>query len=185
MPLKPHEALAVGGMMTGLAGSNFPLRRPSHTNPSFWSRPLMRTLMRPVPAGQDWTDLVVVQGLSQYIAVVRYYVATSQGDIAVAGLQFRMLLNGSPVTGVTIGAGVEVSKEGPNTYPVIPRLIFQPVLETQTLQLQVKNPTALQRNAIGGFWGWYYEARDSTVFGGNSDDVTDATYPPFVGPGYG
>jgi hypothetical protein len=182
--LLPHEAVAIAAACKALRGSNLQVRAPSYTLPSFWSRPLYKTAYLPVNANTDWQTLVLVAGQPQYVAVVHQYVATSLGSLAVTGLEFRMLMNGQPVTSVSMTPGVELNKDGPNSYPVIPRKIFLPVNETQRLEIQVRNPTGIQRVAIGLLGGWFIDARDSTI---TSDEnaVVGTVYTPFVGTTYG
>jgi len=180
--LLKHEAVAIAAICKALRGSNLQVRRPSYTYPSFWSRPLYKTAYTAINANTDWQDLVVVQGQPQYIGIIQQYVATSLGSLSAAGLEFRILKNGSPLD-VSLAAGVEVNKDGPNTYPIIPRSIFLPVNETERVALQVRNPTAVQRIAIGLFGGWYIDSRDSTVTS-NDNAVVDSVYTPLVGVPY-
>ncbi len=185
--LAEHEAVALGVFLTSLQGSNLPIRRNSQTRPPFWGLPLAVTRVRPIPAGSGWADYVTVSGRPQYIAIVSHYTATTVGDPDVSGLEFRIRLNGNPLPldAVQLTPGIERNKEGPFSYPTIARELFQPVLETQTLALQVRNPTLIQRMAIGALWGWFYDALDSTVFGGPSSDTTDAIYRGELGTPYG
>ena len=180
--LLPHEAVAIAAICKALRGSNLQVRRPSYTYPSFWSRPLYKTAYLPINANTDWQDLVVVRGQPQYIGIIKQYVATSLGSMALTGLEFRMLKDGSPLA-VTLGAGVEMNKDGPNTYPIIPRNIFLPVNETEQVTLQVRNQTAVQRIAIGLLGGWYFDSRDSIVTS-NSNAVVDGVYVPLTGVTY-
>jgi hypothetical protein len=181
--LLPHEAVAIAAICKALRGSNLQVRRPSYTYPSFWSRPLYRTAYRAINANSDWQDLVIAQGQPQYIGIIQQYVATSLGSLALAGLEFRILKDGSPLD-VSMAPGVEFNKDGPNTYPIVPRDIFLPVNETETVALQVRNPTAVQRIAIGLFGGWYIDSRDSTVTS-STNAVVDSVYTPMVGVPYG
>src|SRR5690606_10965016 len=185
--LAPPEAVALGAFLTSLQGSNLPIRRPSWTDPSFWSLPLIKTKVRPIAAGATWADFLTVSGEPQYIAVVSHYTVTTVGDPAVAGLEFRLRLNGMPLPldAVQLAPGVEFGKTSPTSYPTIPRELFQPVLQTQELALQVRNPTLVQRMAIGAFWGWYYESLDSEVFTGAEQGMTDSIYGAQTGAPYG
>lgn len=182
--LLPHEAVAIAAVCKALRGSNLQVRHPSYTYPSFWSRSIFQTAYMAVNAQTDWQTLVRVQGLPQYVGIVKQYVATSLGNIAVAGLEFRMLKNGSVLGSVSFAPGVELSKDGPNTYPVVPRDIFVPVNETETLEIQVRNPTAIQRIGIGLLSGWMIDSRDSTVTS-NDNAMVDGVYSSQVGLTYG
>lgn len=182
--LLPYEAVAIAGICKALRGSNLPSRRPSYSAPSFWARPIYTTNYLPIPPNTGWIDLVTVSGQPQYVAIIRQYVATSLGSLSASGLQFRMLLNGQPLTSVSLLAGVDVNKDGPNSYPIIPRSIFVPVNETQTLKIQVMNPTGFQQIAIGLLAGWFIDSMDSTITS-DSNAMVDGVYTPFVGTTYG
>ena len=182
--LLPHEAVAIAGICKALRGSNLQVRQPTYIEPAFWSRPLYQTAYLPAGPNTDWTDLIVVETRRQYIALIKQYVATSLGSIATSGLLFRMTRNGLPLTNVNLSAGVEFNKDGPNTYPIIPRTIFVPINETQRFVLQVKNPTGNQQIAIGMIGGWYMEAMDATVTS-DSNAMVDGVSHAMVGPAYG
>lgn len=178
--LYPHEAVAIAAVCKALRGSNLQVRPPSYTAPSFWSRSMFVTAYLAIDAQTDWQTLVYVQGVPQFVGVIKQYVATSLGGIAVAGLEFRLTKNGSALGAVTLAPGVEMNKDGPNTYPVIPRDIFIPVNETETVEIQVRNPTAIQRIGVGLFSGWYMNALDSTVTS-NNNAMVDGVYTPLIG----
>ncbi len=184
--LTKTEAITIGAFLASLEGSNLPIRRPSYTEPSFWSRPIFVTRSRPIPANTDWADYLVVTGLKQYIAVVTHYAATSVGDFALSGLEFRYRLDGSilPLGAVDLTPGIERNKTGPMVYPVIPRKLYQPVLETERLVLQVRNPTGIQRVAVGAMYGWYFDSIDSTMFSGAESGIADAIYAGNTGAPY-
>jgi hypothetical protein len=182
--LLPYEAVAIAGICKALRGSNLQVRQPSYIEPAFWSRPLFKTAYTAIPPNTDWTDLVVVQGLKQYVALIKQYVATSYGDIAISGLLFRMLMNGVPITSVNLAPGVEFNKDGPMVYPIIPREIFIPVNETERFSLQVKNPTGAQSIAIGMLSGWFMEAVDSTVTS-DTNAMVDGVSTAMLGRDYG
>jgi hypothetical protein len=182
--LEKHEAVALVGIVKMMRGSNLQVRAPSYTQPSYWSRPLFQTRMRPILANTDWQDFLVVRGRPQYVAIVKQYVATSVGPLDVSGLEFRFLMDGNPLTSVTLTAGVERNKDGPFAYPVVPRDIFLPVNETQTLSLQVKNPTVFQRSAVGQLSGWLIDSMDSTVTADSNAQV-DGISHAMLGAPYG
>lgn len=180
--LLPYEAVAIAGICKALRGSNLQVRQPTYIEPAFWSRPLYQTAYLPIAPNTGWTDLIVVETRRQYVALLKQYVATSLGDIATSGLLFRMQLNGRALN-VNLAAGVEFNKDGPNSYPIIPRNIFLPVNETQHFAVQVSNPTVNQQVAIGMLGGWYMEAVDSTVTA-DSNAMVDGVSHAEVGPAY-
>jgi hypothetical protein len=177
--LLPYEAVAFAAICKAMRGSNLQVRAPSYIQPSFWSRPLYTTNYLAVPAGSGWTTLVAVQGKPQYVAIIRQFVATSLGDVTLTGLEFRFLINGQPTSDIQIQAGVEFNKDGPNSYPIIPRNTFIPVNETQRVEIQVRNPTAMQQIAIGLLSGWFIDSVDSTVTA-NSNAMVDGVYTSMV-----
>lgn len=176
--LTTPEAAVVGAVIASLQGSNLPIREPSWTAPSFWSRPLFKTVFLPVPANSGWVSALTVSGQPGYIAMVSHFTATSVGDILVSGLQFRIRLDGSPLpaSAVNIAPGVEISKAGPNEYPLVPRKLFQPVLQGQTLTIEVNNPTGLQRVALASFNGWFFDTVDASTLTMAESLNPDATY---------
>lgn len=182
--LLPYESVALAAICKAMRGSNMQFREPSYNYPSFWSRPIYTTNYLAVPPNSGWTTLVTVVGLQQYVAIIRQYVATTLGSVAASGLLFRMLINGLPGTDIDLAAGVEFNKLGANSYPIVPRNIFLPVNQTQRVEIQVFNPTAMQQIAIGLLAGWYIDAVDSTVTS-NSNAIVDSVYTPFVGTPYG
>jgi hypothetical protein len=181
--LYPYETVALAAICKALRGSNLQVRKPSYTYPSFWTRPLYATAYKPINANTSWQTLLEVKGKPQYIGIIKQFVATSLGSIALTGLEFRLLKNGTALD-VTLAPGIEFNKTGPNTYPIVPRDIFLPVNETETVQLEVRNPTGLQAIAIGLLGGWFIDSRDSTVTA-DSNAVTDGVYSSLVGPTHG
>ncbi len=181
--LLPYEAVAIAAICKGMRGSNMQFREPTFNYPSFWTRPLYATNYLAVAPNTGWQTLVSVSGLPQYVGIINQYVATAFGDVAASGLIFRFLFNGIPMTDVTLAAGIDFNKDSPTSYPVIPREIFIPVNQTQTVEIQVANPTAVQQIAIGLLGGWYMDARDSTVTS-NENAVVDTVYAPLVGEPY-
>ena len=170
--LLPYEAVAFAGICKALRGSNFQTRRPSYEVPSFWSLPIFQTAYVPVPSHTDWTDLVTYKGRPQYVGLIKQYAATTLGSVAASGLLFRMVFDGQPMANVAFAPGIEINKEGPNTYPLVLRNIFLPVNEIQRVSIQVKNPTATQQIGIGVLCGWAMQAVDATVTA-DSNAVTE------------
>jgi hypothetical protein len=182
--LLPHETVALAAICKALRGSNLQVRQPSYNYPSFWSRPIYKTNYLAVPPNAPWRTLVLVTGLPQYVGILRQFVATSLGSVALTGLRFRFLVNGQPDSNIQLLPGVEYNKDGGNSYPIIPRNFFLPVNETQRVEIQVENPTNVQQIAIGLLAGWYMDSMDSTVTA-NSNAMVDGVYTPFVGVTYG
>ena len=184
VPLLPHEAVAIAAICKSMRGSNLQVRRPSYTKPSFWSRPIYTTNYMPVAPNTGWQTLVLVTGKPQYVAIIRQYVATTLGNVVTSGLKFRLLINGIPATSFNLATGVEFNKDAVNSYPIIPRDTFLPVNETQRVEIQVTNPTAMQQIAIGLLAGWFIDSMDSTVTS-ETNAMVDGVYTPFVGTTYG
>jgi hypothetical protein len=178
--LLPYEAVAFAGICKALRGSNLQTRMPSYQMPSFWSRPIYKTNYVPIPNNTDWTDLVAYSGTPQYLGIIKQYACTTLGDLATSGLLFRMMFNGQPMANVALAAGVEINKDGPNTYPLVLRNIFLPVNETQRVSIQVKNPTGVQAIAMGVLCGWAMQAVDSTITS-DSNAVTEGIDRAVVG----
>ncbi len=184
VPLLPYESVALAAICKAMRGSNLQVRQPSYNYPSFWSRPIYKTNYLAVAPNTGWQTLVLVTGLPQYVGILRQFVATTLGSVAASGLQFRFVINGIPSQDIQLSAGVEFNKDGANSYPIIPRNFFLPVNETQRVEIQVWNPTAVQQIAIGLLAGWFIDARDSTVTS-NDNAMVDGVYTPFAGVTYG
>lgn len=177
--LERHEMVAFAALCKAMRGTNLQARQPSYTYPSYWSRPIFNTAYLPIPGNTDWTNLVVFSPPAQYVGIIQQYAATSLGDIGLSGLLFRILQSGLSL-GVAIAPGVEFNKTGPNSYPLIPRKIFLPVDETDTVIIQVKNPTGVQAVAIGMLAGWSMEAMSATVTS-DQNAMVDNRSNAFVG----
>ena len=180
MTLQRAEAFALGGLFLALQGSNVQVRRPSWNRPTFWSRSLTKQLARPLPAGSPMQTMLTIKGLANYVAVIDRLVMTVVGPLTGTGIRFQVLLDGGRVPATNYPANVDLNKEGPTTYPVIPRPWYLPVLETQTVEIQVENLGGLQRTVLLGAYGWYYSTVDATNVGVDHG-VTDAAYAPITG----
>lgn len=180
MAFQRSEAFALGGLLLALQGSNVQARRPSWNRPNFWSRSLTHQIARPVPAGTAMTTMLSIKGLLNYVAVVDRLVMTVVGPTAGTGIRFQTLIDGGPVPDTSYPANIELNKEGPIIYPVEPRPWYLPILETQTLEIQVENLGGLQRTVLVAAYGWYYATVDATTIGGDNG-VTDGAYPPIAG----
>jgi hypothetical protein len=163
MALTPTEALAVGAAFTALQRGTIPVRRPSYTRPPMWSRPLTITSAAPIVGGGGWVDVLVVPPIVSYRAVVKSYIATTQVGQAVSGVDFRFMLDAAFVDTVQIGAGTEISKDAPSTYPCVWRNVFFFLTDRQTLRLQARNNSVFARTVLAGVYGWYADsAHDSS-----------------------
>lgn len=182
--LLSHEVVALAAICKALRGSNLQVRSPSYTLPSFWSKPMYASGFIPLAPNAGWTNLVSVSGRSQYVGIIKQFVATSVGDLATSGLEFQMLIDGQNNGQVQFSPGVEINKTGANQYPIVPRDIFLPVNETQTVVIQARNTSALQQTAVGLLAGWYFDSRDSTITS-NDNAMVDGVYTPMVGATYG
>lgn len=180
MALQRSEAFALGGFFLALQGSNVQMRLPSWNDPTFWSRSLTKQLARPIPAGTPMTTFLTIKGLLNYVAIIDQLVMTVVGPTAGTGIRFRVLLDGAPVPATTYPANIDLNKEAPTVYPVIPRPWYLPVLETQTVEIQVENLGGLQRTVLVAAYGWYYSTVDATSVAVDHG-VTDAAYTPMAG----
>lgn len=180
MSFQRAEAFALGGVMLALRGSNVQMRRPSWNNPNFWSRCLTHQLARPLPSGSPMQTFLEIKGLYNYVAIIDKLVMTVAGATAGSGVRFQILADGSPVPFTNYPSGVELNKDAPTVYPVIPRPWYLPVLEGQTIQIQAENLGPFQRIILVGAYGWYYSTVDATTTGADNG-VTDAAYTPLTG----
>jgi len=180
MSFQRAEAFALGGLMIALQRSNVQMRRPSWNDPTFWSRCLTKQLARPLPAGSPMQTMLTVKGLLNYVAIIDQLTMTVVGPTAGTGIRFQVLLNGGPVPFTNYPSGIELNKDAPTVYPVIPRPWYLPVLETDTIEIQAENLGGLQRTVLVGAYGWYYSTVDATTTAGDNG-ITDSAYPPVTG----
>lgn len=165
------EAVAFAAILESLRdGSALPARRPSYTEPTFWSRPLNRTAIVTMVPDPNWTTLLDLLAPAQYISrITNYAVATVQAN-TIPGVEFRLLQNGQPLTNVTLPAGVEVCK-GP-TWPLVLRKIDLIATETLSVGIQARNLGAVPFTVLAGFWGWDYNTIEIEL--GRTQGITDA-----------
>lgn len=165
------EAVAFAATLESLRdGSALPVRRPSYSEPTFWSRPLNQTAIVVMPPDPNWVTLVDLLAPTQYLTrITEYAVATAQAN-TVPGVEFRLLQNGSPLTNVTLPAGVEVCKGA--TWPLVLRKIDLIATETLSVGIQARNLGLLPFTVLAGFWGWNYNTIEIEL--GRTQGITDA-----------
>ncbi len=146
-------------LMQLLRNSNVPLRRPSWTQPTFWSRPLIRTIMIPVEASSSWSTILAVSGLNGYSAVVTGYVATPLGDASLSQVRFRFVYQGRLVSSMSLGASAfEHNRESPTLFPTFPQsTAFICERVDTTLSIQAINDGVFQQPVLCAFYGYYYD----------------------------
>jgi hypothetical protein len=137
-----------------------PVRRPSQTDPTFWSYPLTPTKIEPVANG-TWVNFLDLHGLPGFVFRVSSYVATVFGDATLANVDFRFILNGGLAPNMSLASGVDHNKVSPTDFPVIPQETFFYVGEQDRLILQARNNNLFQQLVIAGFFGWQYTNADS------------------------
>lgn len=154
--LLEYEKQAIRDLVDALPELNLPWRQPSFNDPTFWSRPLNETAIRPIDGSSGWETLLDIKGSTAYTACVEQYVAAPFGSALLADMDFRFVLNGSLVSTMSLQNGIEFHKTGPSTFPCVPRRTFFTLRFFDRLQLQVRNNSATAQYAIGAFYGWYF-----------------------------
>lgn len=152
-----YEKLAIRDLVDALPGSNLPWREPSYSKPTFWSRPLVETIIRPIDGNSAWENMIEVRGNPATTALVNSFVATTFGDATLSDVDMRLIINGRLVSGTSYLANVDYNKISPSTYPVIPRPTFAIVRYLDTLAIQMRNRNASPRLAICAFFGWRFD----------------------------
>lgn len=155
--LLDYEREAFRNFVDALPRSTLPWRQPSFNQPTFWSEPLVLSYIRPIGGSSGWVDAIDLRGNLAYTARVSGYVATTFGDAALSGVEFRFLYNNALVSTVSLAQDIEYSKLGPSSYPTIPRETFFVVRFNQRLQLQVRNNNAAPRYVIAALYGWSFD----------------------------
>lgn len=140
--------------------STVPGRRPSHQQPTFWSRPLTPTKIEPVANG-GWTNFLVLRGIPGFVYRVSQYVATVYGDAALSSVDFRFVLDGTLPPNMEFASGIDLNKIAVTSFPVVRQSTFFYVGEQNRLILQVRNNNVFQQMVIAGFFGWQYTSADS------------------------
>lgn len=164
--LLPYEALAVGALVKALEYGTLPIRRPTFTQPSLWSKALTKTFARPLPGNMPWTDVITVAPIVGYQAVIQSFVATTVVGQATSGVNFRLAVNGIPLQDVSIGIAIDLSKGTPTSYPCTFRPLFNFLTDKDTFSIQAENTSVLQRTVLAAVYGWYADAlHNSSTFG--------------------
>lgn len=169
----PINPATLERMFRVLQNSNVPMRRPSWNDPTFWSRPLVKTIGIPLNAG-TWTDVLQLDGRSGYTAFVNGYTATTLDAAAIAQVRFRLLYNGRFLSTIDFVSDVERNRESATLFPTFPQETFF-LIETprDNLRIQAINDGTFQQMVLCGFFGWYYDNKNQAERG-NLEGLTDA-----------
>lgn len=154
--LLPYEEVAFNRFKAALLRSTLPLRRPSNTDPTFWSDTLTQTAITPLAQPDGWTQIMHIHGVSSKTYRVSGYVTTVVGDASIAGVEFRIVLNGAIAPNIVIASGTEHNKKGPAQWPVVPQETFFLVEENDNLIMQARCTNVIQQMVLGAFFGWVY-----------------------------
>ncbi len=159
MPADDPSSLDNSELMHVLRDSNVPLRRPSWTDPTFWSRPLIKTVVIPIEASTSWTTVLTVDGLVNYSARITGYTAAPQGDAALSQVRFRFIYRGRLLDNVSFGANAfEHNRENALLFPTFPQKMFFLCERPGTpLSIQVINDGVFQQTVLCAFYGYYYD----------------------------
>lgn len=186
-PLSP-EAQQVGRALADVARvTSIPLREPSYSRPTFWSKPLLEMRARIIPPLTDWTPYITLQsGLANFpagfSATVQYFIATSVVDPATSGVTWRFLYQGGimDVNQFVLVPGIDLNVERsaavPNPWPSQVRRIAQIIMNGEQFVLQVKNTSGVNQRALAALSGWYWpntptQDRGNMEIGAHNDDA--------------
>lgn len=136
-------------------GSGLPVRRPGYAEPTYSSRPICHTGFTILPPDDVWYDVLTWQAPTQYMSVIAEYAASTQE--ALEGTSFRILVNGTIPSAVSLGDGVELSKDDTTPWPLKRRRTFFALDPSQVFTIQGRNPGTLPKTALVGIWGWSYD----------------------------
>jgi hypothetical protein len=163
MPDNP-AVMAASAALLHLRTGSAAVRQPSFNAPPFYSRPLVETSTRRVPALAGWTTLLSVSGTLGYPAAVTSFIATTSTDLSGNGVRFRLLRNQALLAGVDFVDGVDLCRETVSEWPARRRSLFLVLQAVDTLELQVRNLGVQQPFAITGLFGYYYPDADDSGF---------------------
>jgi hypothetical protein len=156
LTLLPYEQLALDTFKNALIRSSLPLRRPSNTDPTWWSNTLTKTAIATLSSSQGWINVLNLQGIPGWTWKVQSYVATVVGDASIANVQWRFILNGTIAPNMQLATGVEINKVGPNIWPVVPAETYFLIEQKDNLILQAKTTNVFQQMLIAGLFGYQY-----------------------------
>lgn len=173
MILKNFEAVALASVLQHVrdAGS-MPFRRPSYQQPTFFSLPLNIVRMPLVPPGPGWTPVLEWAAPKQYISVITSYIATVAESLSAPDCSFRMTLNGTELSAVSVVSGANLFYTG--QMPLVPRALHLAVNELNVFQLQMRNTTLFPRTAMCAIYGWSYPATEIEFGSGAAEGINDA-----------
>ncbi len=164
----------LGRVFAALQNSNVPIRWPSWNHPTFWARPLTKTLAIPLNPSSRWSDVLSVTGLNGYTGLVTGYTATAFQSAALADVRFRLTYKGRLISTIDFVSSVERNRESATLFPTFPQATFFPVeTEQDALTIQAINDGAFQQMVLCGFFGYYYDNQNQAEKG-NLEGMTDA-----------
>ncbi len=146
-------------LMRLLRNSNIPMRLPSWSNPTFWSRPLIETKMLPIEASSSWQDIVSVAGLNNYSGAITGFTATPLGDASLSQVSFRFVYQGKLLSQISLGAPTfENNRQNALLFPTFPQSLYMIVERPDTiLKIQALNSGVFQQTVLCAFFGYYYD----------------------------
>jgi hypothetical protein len=155
--LLEYEKQAVHDLLKALPDSNLPWRQPSFNLPTFWSKPLVNTIIRPVDYSTRWTNMITLVGKDIFTALVNGYVATTFGDTSLSDVEFRFVYNNRLVSSTSILTNAEHNKTSPTSFPCVAQKTFFTVRFNDRLQIQARNLNVASRMVICALYGWYFD----------------------------
>jgi hypothetical protein len=172
--LQTHEAVAIAAVLQTMRDDGaLPVRRPSHEQPTYWSRPLTYTGMPPLAPNAAWADMLRWTAPKQFMTIITGIVATTTTNPVTAGVEFRVTIDGNPLQNVVFAPAANLFK--PPQYPVIKRPTMISIAENQVIAIQARNLGVLPQVLLLALTGWSYDTinveRGSD--GSGSQGVTD------------
>ncbi len=174
MELERYEQAALDSIVQAMRSSNIPVRRPSWNDPTFWSRPLTKTVIIPLSTDTAFSTVLEVRGLNGYTGVVTGYVATSYTPMDLSSVDFRLAYKGALIPTVELASGVERNRESGTQFPTFPQQTFFILDNDQsTLWIQARNNNVLQQTLLLSVYGWYFDNQNQAERG-TLEGMTDA-----------
>lgn len=144
----------IGAVRSIVAESSLYTVQPLWHAPSYWSKPVTATRTRLVQPGATFVNFLTFVPPSGNSTVIKQYVATVEGDAALANINFRITLGEAVLDNIQFVLGQEKCRTGPNNYPAVPHPTHIVSTHGSAISIQVQNLGAFAIRAFCALYGW-------------------------------
>lgn len=170
------EAEAFDRLRRMMAGaSSIEHTEPVWQSPGTHSLPITNTRVLLVAPNPVWAPFLTQVVEPNMVAVIRRYVATTEGAFTTSSIEFRLRRGREVVDTMQFTLGIEKHKEfNPpvaGAFPAIHRQTFFVLDKYNPLVLDVRNLGGEDQRVIAAFYGWNYVRNEITGAGEKSGAV--------------